>query len=105
VLKHGGKTRIMHFLHCWRCSSYVTRNHYQLKDGGALCSFCSDKNPLGKLIRLPLILLTHPLTIYVAFTRSGKHAQASAPISRPRWALGWYSRQGTVLERALVYQG
>lgn len=95
----------MHFLHCWRCSSYVTRNHYQLKDGGALCSFCSDKNPLGKLIRLPLILLTHPLTIYVAFTRSGKHAQASAPISRPRWALGWYSRQGTVLERALVYQG
>jgi hypothetical protein len=74
VLKHRRENKIIHVLHCWRCSSYPTPNRYQLKDGGALCGYCGDKNPLGSLIRLPLMLVTEPHIIYVAFTRSGKHA-------------------------------
>jgi hypothetical protein len=74
VLKHRRENKIIHALHCWPCSSYSTPNRYQLKDGGALCGFCGDRNPLGNLVRLPLMLVTEPHTICVAFTRSGKHA-------------------------------
>jgi hypothetical protein len=69
VLKHRRENKIIHVLHCWRCSSYSTPNRYQLKDGGAVCGFCGDKNPLGNMVRLPLMLVTEPHTIYVAFTR------------------------------------
>jgi hypothetical protein len=74
MLKHRRENKMIHVLHCCRCGSYSTPNHYQLKDGGALCGFCGDKNPLGNLVRLPLMLVTSPHIIYVAFTRSGKHA-------------------------------
>lgn len=51
-------------------------NRYELKDGGALCGFCGDKNQLATRIRLPLMPEPHT----VAFTRSGKHAHASTRI-------------------------
>jgi hypothetical protein len=105
VLKHRRENKIIHALHCWRCSSYSTPNRYQLKDGGALCGFCGDKNPLGNLVRLPLLLVTEPHTIYVAFTRLGKHAhRLHTDLEKalgPWLVFAW----GEVLEKALVYLG
>jgi hypothetical protein len=105
VLKHRLENKIIHVLHCWRCSSYSTPNRYQLKDGGALCGFCGDKNPLGNLVRLPLMLVTEPHTIYVAFTRSGQHAHGLH--TDLKTALGpWVVfASGDVLEKTLVYLG
>jgi hypothetical protein len=57
------------------------------------------------LVRLPLLLVTERHTIYVAFTRSGKHAHGlHADLKK---ALGpWVVfASGDVLEKALVYLG
>jgi hypothetical protein len=105
MLKPRRENKVIHVLHCWRCSSYSTPNRYELKNGGALCGFCGDKNPLGNLVRLPLMLVTEPHTIYVAFTRSGRHAHALH--TDLKTALGpWVVFvSGDVLEKALVYLG
>ena len=105
MLKHRRENKVVHVLHCWRCASYSTPNRYQLKDGGALCSYCGDKNPLGNLVRLPLLLLTEPHNVYVAFTRSGNAAHGLH--TDLRTVLGPWVRfaSGDVLERALVYLG
>jgi recombinational DNA repair protein (RecF pathway) len=105
MLKHKRENRIIHVLHCWRCHSYTGPNHHELRNGGAVCGHCQDRNPLGNMVRLPVILVTQPITIHVAFTRSGKAAHGLH--NDLKRALGsWVTfASGEVLERALLYLG
>src|ERR1700724_822898 len=105
MLKHRRENRIIPVLHCWRCHSYTGPNHHAVRDGGAVCGQCGDKNPLGNMVRLPVILITQPLTIPLSFTRSGTSAQGTHPdLSR---AIGPWVRfqSGDVLEKAITYLG
>jgi hypothetical protein len=105
MLKHSRENRIIHVLHCWRCHSYTGPNHHQLRDGGAVCGRCQDKNPLGNMVRLPVILITQPFTIHLAFTRSGKAAHGLH--NNLKTALGpWITfASGDVLDKAITYMG
>jgi hypothetical protein len=95
MLKHRRENKIIHVLHCWRCSSYSTPNRYELKEGGALCGFCGDKNPLGSLVRLPG---TYELGLCKGRARSGgreinpqiEAAVISACVATAVAAVGWF---------------
>jgi hypothetical protein len=39
---------------CWKCHGIAGPNHSQLKNGGAICGMCSERNPLAKLKRIAL---------------------------------------------------
>lgn len=51
-------------------------NHFTLKDGGAVCSLCEAKNPLGNLRKMALQEVNTASTIIVCFTQSGTGAHA-----------------------------
>ena len=105
MLKRRREDKAVHCLRCWRCHSYTGPNRYALRDGGAVCGMCEDRNPLGNLVRLPIALLSQPLTISVAFTRPGGSAHALHPDLNK--ALGpWVNfASGEVLRKGLVYLG
>jgi hypothetical protein len=51
-------------------------HHFTLKDGGAVCSFCGAKNPLGTLLKMSIQKVTDPSEIIAYFTRGGEFAHA-----------------------------
>jgi hypothetical protein len=51
-------------------------NHFQLKDGGAVCSLCQAKNPLANLRRMSIQEVSTPSEIIVCFTQGGTAAHA-----------------------------
>jgi hypothetical protein len=51
-------------------------NHFTLKEGGAVCSLCQTKNPLGNLRRMSIQEVTEPLEVLVCFTQGGTLAHA-----------------------------
>jgi hypothetical protein len=52
--KYQRDSRIVNCLVCWKCHGRGGPNHYTLKDGGAVCGMCGDKNPLANLHKLPI---------------------------------------------------
>jgi hypothetical protein len=65
MLKHKRENRLIHCLVCWKCGGRTGPNHYTLEGGGATCSLCGDRNPLGNLRRMPLdaIKATHEIVL------------------------------------------
>lgn len=80
-------------------------NHFTLKDGGAICSLCGEKNPLGNLRRMSIQEVTAPSEIIVCFTKSGTIAHALHVDCKT--ALGpWIKFQSAeTLEKTLRYLG
>lgn len=105
MLKQRRETRLINCLICWTCGSRLGPNHFTLKDGGAVCSLCSAKNPLTNLRKLSLKEVREPIEIIIAFTQSGTYAHALHVDCRT--VLGpWVQFQSAeTLERALVYLG
>jgi hypothetical protein len=54
MLKQNRENRLVGCLVCWKCHGRAGPNHYTLKDGGAVCGMCGDKNPLANLHKLPI---------------------------------------------------
>jgi hypothetical protein len=80
-------------------------NHFTLKDGGAVCSLCGTKNPLGNLPKMSLQEVTEPSEVIVCFTRGGTIAHALH--IDVKTVLGpWIKFQSAeTLEKALKYLG
>ena len=76
MLKQRREIRIVNCLVCWTCGGRMGPNHFTLKEGGALCSLCQTKNPLGNLRRMSIQEVTEPLEIIACFTQAGKLAHA-----------------------------
>jgi hypothetical protein len=67
---HGRRqpeVRMVAVLVCWKCQGRAGPNHYTLKDGGAVCGMCGDKNPLANLRQLPLGQVTAEHEIIINF--------------------------------------
>jgi hypothetical protein len=67
MLKHRRESRLVHCLICWKCGGRAGPNHYVLEGGGATCSLCGDKNPLGNLRRMPLESIRARFEIVLCF--------------------------------------
>jgi hypothetical protein len=80
-------------------------NHFAVQDGGAVCSICGSKNPLGNLKRLSIQEVKEPCETIVCFTQAGKAAHALHIDCKT--VLGpWLKFQSAeTLDRALVYLG
>jgi hypothetical protein len=80
-------------------------NHFTLKNGGAVCSLCGEKNSLGNLRKMSIQEVTEASEIIVCFTRSGKIAHALHVDCKT--ALGpWITfTSAETLEKALRYLG
>jgi hypothetical protein len=76
MLKQRRENRIVSCLVCWTCHGRMGPNHFTLKDGGAVCSLCGTKNPLGNLRKMSLQEVTEPSEIIVCYTRGGTIAHA-----------------------------
>jgi hypothetical protein len=76
MLKSKWENRLVNCLVCFTCHSRMGLNHFTLNDGGAVCSLCSTKNPLGNLKKMSLQEVTEPSEITVCFTRGGTIAHA-----------------------------
>jgi hypothetical protein len=46
------ENHLIHVLVCWRCGGRTGPNHHVLEGGGATCSLCGDRNPLGNMRRI-----------------------------------------------------
>jgi hypothetical protein len=105
MLKQRRENRIVSCLVCWKCYGRMGPNHFVLKDGGAVCSLCREKNPLGNLRKMPIQEVTEPCEIVVCFTRHGKAAHALHIDCKT--TLGpWITFQSAeTLDRALRYLG
>ena len=80
-------------------------NHFQLKDGGAVCSLCQAKNPLANLRRMSIQEVSTPSEIIVCFTQGGTAAHALHIDCKT--ALGpWITfASAETLEKAMRYLG
>jgi hypothetical protein len=80
-------------------------NHFRMEGGGAVCSLCGAKNPLGNLARMSLRDVTEPSEILVCFTKGGTAAHALHYDGKT--VLGsWVKFQSAeTLEKALRYLG
>jgi hypothetical protein len=105
MLKHRRENRIVNCLVCWTCGGRMGPNHFTLKDGGAVCGICREKNPLGNLRRMSIQEVTEPSEIIVCFTQAGKLAHALHIDCKT--VLGpWIRFQSAeTLERVIVYLG
>jgi ribosomal protein L40E len=105
MLKSKSDNRLINCLVCWKCGGRTNPNHFVLKDGGAICVICNERNPLGQLRKLTLQEVNATSEIIVAFTRSGTAAHGLHTDCKT--ALGpWVNfASGDVLDRALVYLG
>jgi hypothetical protein len=68
-------------------------NHFQLKDGGAVCSLCQAKNPLANLRRMSIQEVSTPSEIIVCFTQGGTAAMHYTSIAKQRSVHGSHLRQ------------
>jgi hypothetical protein len=105
MLKPKRANRVVSCLVCWTCYGRMGPNHFTLKDGGAVCSLCGTKNPLGNLQKMSIQEVTTPSEILVCFTRNGTAAHALHIDCKT--ALGpWntFASAGT-LEKAIRYLG
>ena len=66
--------RVVACLVCWTCYGRMGPNHFTLKDGGAVCSLCGTRNPLGNLRKMSIQEVTEPSDILVCFTQGGTAA-------------------------------
>jgi hypothetical protein len=105
MLKHMRENHIVDCLVCWKCHGRMGPNHFQLKDGAAVCGICGDANPLSNLRKMPIVVVNEAVTVKVAFTQSGSIAHGLHPDATR--ALGPWVKfdSGAVLEKALVYLG
>ena len=76
MLKPKRADRLIHCLVCWTCHSRMGPNHFKMEGGGAVCSLCNTKNPLGNLQKLSLREVTEPSEILICFTQGGTAAHA-----------------------------
>ncbi len=67
MLKHKRENRLVHILVCWRCGGRTGPNHHVLEHGGATCSLCGDRNPLGNLRRMPIDVIRSSYEIMISF--------------------------------------
>ena len=105
MLKPKRADRLIHCLVCWTCHSRMGPNHFKMEGGGAVCSLCNTKNPLGNLQKLSLREVTEPSEILVCFTQGGTAAHALHYDAKT--VLGpWIKFQSAeTLEKALRYLG
>jgi hypothetical protein len=99
------KYRIVSCLICWTCHGRMGPNHFTLKDSGAVCSLCGEKNQLGNLQKMSIQEVTEPSEILVCFTQGGTAAHALHIDCKT--VLGpWIRFQSSeTLERTLRYLG
>lgn len=71
MLKHRRENRTVACLICWKRHARAGPSHYTLKDGGAVCGLCGDRNPLGKLRQVPLGVIKAEYEILVCFVPRG----------------------------------
>jgi hypothetical protein len=76
MLKPKRASRVVACLVCWTCQARMGPNYFTLKDGGAVCSLCGTKNPLGNLQKMTIQEVTEPSEILVCFARAGTAAHA-----------------------------
>jgi hypothetical protein len=105
MLKQRRENRLINCLVCWTCHGRMGPNHFTLKDGGAVCSLCGTKNPLGNLRKMSIQEVTEPSEILVCFTQSGTAAHALHHDCKT--VLGPWIKftSAETLEKALLYLG
>ena len=105
MVKPKRANRMVSCLVCWTCHGRMGPNYFTLKDGGAICSLCGTRNPLGNLKKMSLQEVTEPSEVMVCFTRSGEIAHALHHDGKT--VLGpWIKFQSAeTLEKALCYMG
>jgi hypothetical protein len=64
------ENRLIHVLVCWKCGGRTGPNHHVLEGGGATCSLCGDRNPLGNMRRLSVGELRATYEIVLCFGAS-----------------------------------
>jgi hypothetical protein len=63
MLKPKRANRVVGCLVCWPYyHGRMGLKHFGLKDGGAVCSLCGTKNPLGNLQKMSIQEVTEPLS-------------------------------------------
>ena len=68
--------RLVACLVCFKCGARTGPNHYELRDSGAVCSVCGERNPLAFLKKLSIREVNATYEIIVCFTRNGTAAHA-----------------------------
>ena len=110
MLKHRRESRLIHVLVCWKCDGRTGPNHYALEGGGATCSLCGSRNPLGNLRRVPLGVIHDVFEIIVCFIPSRKHDESVSVMalhSDCKTVLGPWVHVGSdaTMIRVLTYLG
>jgi hypothetical protein len=93
MLKQRRENRLINCLVCWICRGRMGPNHFTLKDGGAVCSLCGTKNPLGNLRKMSIQEVTEPSAILCVLCGPEPRRMQSTSTVGQSWVRGLTSLQ------------